>query len=65
MKPNILRKGRVVRGLIGGGLVVGGFVALTVSWCAALLLFAGGGFALFEALRGWCVLRACGVKTRF
>jgi len=23
-----------------------------------------GVFVLFEALRGWCVLRACGIKTR-
>ena len=65
MKPNILVKGRVVRGLVGAGLVLGGVAALTTSWCAALLLFAGGGFVIFEALRGWCVLRACGVKTRF
>jgi len=28
------------------------------------VLAVSGGFVLFEALRGWCVLRACGIKTR-
>jgi hypothetical protein len=28
-------------------------------------LAAGGVFCLFEALRGWCVARACGLKTRW
>jgi hypothetical protein len=27
-------------------------------------MVACGGFVLFEALRGWCALRACGIKTR-
>jgi len=27
-------------------------------------LAAAGAFVLFEALRGWCALRACGIKTR-
>jgi hypothetical protein len=28
-------------------------------------LAAGGVFCLFEALRGWCAARACGLKTRW
>jgi hypothetical protein len=29
-------------------------------------VFAGIGiFVLFEAVRGWCLARACGVKTKF
>ena len=27
-------------------------------------LLAAGAFVGFEALRGWCVMRACGFKTR-
>ena len=29
---------------------------------AALAL--SGAFVLFEALRGWCAFRACGIKTK-
>jgi hypothetical protein len=31
----------------------------------AAVMAAGGGFMIFEALRGWCVLRACKIKTPF
>jgi hypothetical protein len=27
-------------------------------------LVAAGGFAFYEAVRGWCVMRACGIKTK-
>jgi hypothetical protein len=30
-----------------------------------IVLFLGGAFCIFEALRGWCALRACGIKTKF
>ena len=33
-------------------------------WLSGVLTGVGV-FVLFEALRGWCVLRACGVKTPF
>jgi uncharacterized membrane protein len=34
------------------------------AWVIGVL--AGSGiFALYEALRGWCVLRACGIKTKY
>jgi hypothetical protein len=68
MKPffpaNIGRKGRLVRGLGAVGLFTGAWFALDFSTWLGLLLFASGGFVLFEALRGWCALRACGIKTR-
>jgi hypothetical protein len=32
---------------------------------ACLALVVVGVFGLFEAARGWCVARACGIKTRF
>jgi hypothetical protein len=31
---------------------------------ASIALLALAAFVLFEAARGWCFLRACGIKTR-
>jgi hypothetical protein len=63
-KPNITRAGRIARAI--WGVLVAGLGVLAVSWkpWVAVVLFAAGAFALFEALRGWCVLRACGIRTR-
>ena len=62
--PNISNKGRLFRGL--GALVffVGAWFAFGVSIWFGMGLVVCGGFVLFEALRGWCALRACGIKTR-
>jgi hypothetical protein len=61
---NIDRRGRIVRAVWGAGLIVAGLLLWERSaWiCIALLAF--GVFALYEAGRGWCVMRACGIKTR-
>jgi len=64
LTPNIGPKGRLVRALCALVLVAGGCVALGTSLVLALVLFSSGAFVLFEALRGWCALRACGIKTR-
>ena len=62
---NIDRKGRLARGVWAAVLLVGAAFGFTVSvWLGGLLL-AGAGFAIFESLRGWCLLRACGIKTKF
>jgi hypothetical protein len=62
--PNITAKGRIVRGLGALGLLVGaGFAFTTSVWLGGGLL-AAGLFVAFEALRGWCFLRACGIKTK-
>ncbi len=63
-RPNIGRQGRIARGVIGtlclmAGIVVAGDVSL---W--GLILVVAGLFAIYEALRGWCLARACGVKTK-
>jgi len=63
--PNIENKGRLFRA--GGAVVIG--TAAVLSWsrfapvgaCLAL----ASAFLAFEATRGWCALRACGVKTKF
>jgi len=63
--PNIDRRGRAVRGLIGLALLVAAAVTFRESvWLSALLAL-GGGFSLFEASRGWCLARACGIKTKY
>lgn len=63
-KPNLTRAGRIARAV--WGVVVGGLGVMAFSWkpWIAVVLFAAGGFAFFEALRGWCLLRACGIRTK-
>ena len=68
MKPffyrNIDNPGRLVRGLGALVLLVGAGFGFTVTVWLGLGLLAAGVFVGFEALRGWCALRACGIKTR-
>lgn len=40
-------------------------VAARYSVVLTVILGVSGLFTAFEALRGWCVLRACGIKTKF
>jgi hypothetical protein len=61
---NIGPAGRIVRGLMGLALLGGAFLSFQQSVWLALLLAAAGVFGLFEALRGWCLMRACGIKTK-
>ena len=62
--PNISGGGRVVRAAFGVVLIVSGTFLVLRGHLAALILMAGGMFALYEALRGWCIMRACGIKTK-
>jgi len=62
--PNIDRTGRLVRGLMGVALLVGALFTYDQSVWLAVLLAAAGVFGLFEAFRGWCLARACGIKTK-
>ena len=61
---NIGRCGRISRAVLGGILVIAGVVLAWVAWWACVALLVAGVFTLFEAARGWCLLRACGIKTR-
>jgi hypothetical protein len=63
--PNIGITGRVLRGLTALGLFVGAWFGFGVATWLGVVLAGCGGFVLFEALRGWCWVRACGIKTRF
>lgn len=62
--PNIERSGRLARGIAGVMLLIGGIIALFFIWWLGLILLASAAFVLFEALRGWCFMRACGIKTK-
>jgi len=64
--PNIDAKGRFARACFGTLLVIGGLLLALAGWrCSGVLIILAGGFAWFEALRGWCVMRACGFKTKW
>ena len=62
--PNLDRRGRLVRGVIGLGLLAGAGLSFGESVELGVVLAAGGLFGLFEAMRGWCLARACGIKTK-
>jgi len=61
---NIERRGRIARGITALVMFAAAFIFHRhgIAWCAWLLAFTGA-FTLYEALRGWCVLRACKIKT--
>ena len=61
---NIDSRGRLVRGIGGAFFVMGGVaVCGSMTWVAVGLIVLGG-FMLLEAVRGWCILRACGIRTK-
>lgn len=74
MQCNIDAKGkafRMISGIIVGaiGLVLLLFAVFGVlnerwAWITAGALLALGGFQIFEARAGWCIVRAMGIKTR-
>jgi hypothetical protein len=63
---NINNRGRIIR--IGGGLAFLA-AALVAGWngmvIPTVILGISAAFMLYEGARGWCALRACGVKTPF
>jgi hypothetical protein len=62
--PNIDNKGRLARALIALGFFIGAAFGFGLSVWLGIVLVVSGGFVLFEALRGWCAFRACGIKTK-
>jgi hypothetical protein len=63
-RRNINNKGRFVRGLGALALLAAAGFVFTFSVWLGLVLFVAGAFVAFEALRGWCALRACGIRTK-
>jgi hypothetical protein len=62
--PNVDRKGRIARGLMGLALLAAAAFSFATSVWLAGLLAAAGVFALIEAIRGSYLARACGLKIR-
>ena len=62
--PNIGKTGRIARAVYGLVLVIAGLALSGYSLWICLALVAAGALGLFEAFRGWCIMRACGIKTR-
>ena len=61
---NIDRRGRIVRAVWGVVLIVAGLLLSARSRGICFALAAFGAFALYESVRGWCLMRACGIKTK-
>lgn len=64
-QPNIDKTGRLLRASAGLTLLGMAVAEWRRHWLAGAGLAAGGLFCLFEAARGWCVARACGLKTKW
>ena len=65
MKQNIDKTGRVARGGISVIFLLAAGVLAPYSAPLAAIFLLIGLFTLFESLRGWCDVRACGIKTPF
>jgi hypothetical protein len=63
-RPNIGRQGRIARGVIGTLCLIVGIIIVDFKLWLGLIFVVAGLFAIYEALRGWCLARACGVKTK-
>ena len=73
MECNIDQKGRLARLYTGIAAIVFGIalalltylsvIPAVLGWLAVAGSIFGGAFAIFEARKGWCVVRAVGIKT--
>ena len=64
-QPNLSHHGRLARGVIGALCLIAGIIVVDYSLPLGLVFVVSGLFAIFESLRGWCLVRACGLKTKF
>jgi hypothetical protein len=64
-RRNLDYRGRMVRGVIGALCLVAGIIIAGDYSLWGLVVVAAGLFAIFESIRGWCLVRACGIKTKF
>lgn len=75
MQCNIDAKGKALRLIYGlvmiaaaaalAGLLLADVLGAAWLWAVAAGLALMGGFAVFEARAGWCVVRAMGFKTPY
>jgi hydrogenase/urease accessory protein HupE len=61
---NISFQGRMVRGVLGTILLIAGIIMADYELWICLTLVVIGLFVVFEAVRGWCLARACGIRTK-
>jgi hypothetical protein len=54
--PNLSHRGRLARGVVGALCLIAGIIVAGDYTLWGLI---------FESIRGWCLLRACGIKTKF
>lgn len=64
-RPNLDTKGRLIRGSAALAMIVAAILTWPHSRVATVALAVSAAFVAVEAARGWCLLRACGVKTKF
>ena len=64
--PNIDCRGRIIRGIMTVVLFAAAFIAhhKGIEWLAVMFAISAL-VGVIETVRGWCVLRACKIKTRF
>ena len=69
---NIDSRGKMLRLIMGTIFLIDGLTLLLlwawrtgshVAWIASIVMIAGGVFMIFEGRKGWCALRAMGMKT--
>ncbi len=63
-RPNLKRTGRIARGVTGTLCLIAGIVVVDYVLWLGLIFVVAGLFAIYEALSGWCIARACGIKTK-
>ncbi|HSY09896.1 MAG TPA: YgaP-like transmembrane domain [Candidatus Dormibacteraeota bacterium] len=63
-RPNLDRHGRMARGVIGALCLIAGIIVVDYNFWLGIVFVAAGLFAIFESLRGWCLVRACGIRTK-
>jgi len=63
-QPNLSHHGRMARGVLGALCLIAGIIVAGDFTLWGLILVVAGLFAIFESIRGWCLLRACGLKTK-
>ena len=61
---NLNYRGRMVRGVIGALCLIAGIILAGDVTLWGLIPDVTGLFAIFESIRGWCVLRACGIRIK-
>ena len=63
-RRNIGFHGRLARGVLGTISLIAGIIMADFKLWICLVLVGLGLFAIFEAVRGWCLARACGLRTK-